>query len=451
MDTLKRVVRVAIPALVPFPFVYGWSFSRAYRTLMRSQWDSLDQLQELQLTKLRRIAQQAYLHVPFYRQAFEARALHPDDFTSLDALAALPLIEKKTLRDHFDRLVADNASRYRPRLSNTSGSTGIPQKFLLDRNNLAFEQATMWRHFDWAGYRYGQRMAVLRGRVVPDDRFFYQPDGTTMVMSSFKLKRETVDHYVAALRQFRPVLIRAYPSVLYFLARLLEQRGVDDIRTRSIITASETLLPHQRACIERVFGCRVYDWYGSGEHVAVISQCPAGQYHVHMEYGIVEYVERPEFSRDGEIAYEIVCTGLNNFSMPLLRYKIGDIVRIRHGERCTCGRAFPVVFAIEGRLDDVLVTPDGRVIPASGMTLAFEFSENIAQAQLYQECVDELVIRVVKTDRYSDQDHQFMLTQVRNRLGSDIRIRVDFVPEIERLPSGKQPFAISKVSLDRAW
>jgi phenylacetate-CoA ligase len=104
-----------------------------------------------------------------------------------------------------------------------------------------------------------------------------------------------------------------------------------------------------------------------------------------------------------------------------------------------------VASGIEGRLDDVLVTPDGRVIPASGMTLAFEFSENIAQAQLYQESAEELVVRLVKTDRYSDQDHRFMLDQLRERLGSAIRIRVDFVSEIERLPSGKQPFAISKV------
>ena len=96
-------------------------------------------------------------------------------------------------------------------------------------------------------------------------------------------------------------------------------------------------------------------------------------------------------------------------------------------------------------MDDVIITPDGRVIPASGMTLAFEFSEAIAQAQLCQESVDELVIRIVKHDSYTEQDHAFVLDQVRSRIGEAMRIRVDYVAQIPRLPSGKQPFAISQV------
>lgn len=96
-------------------------------------------------------------------------------------------------------------------------------------------------------------------------------------------------------------------------------------------------------------------------------------------------------------------------------------------------------------MDDVIITPDGRVIPASGMTLAFEFSEAIAQAQLYQESVDELIVRIVKLDSYTQQDHAFVLDQVRNRIGEAMKVRVDFVEQISRLPSGKQPFAISQV------
>jgi phenylacetate-CoA ligase len=449
VSDLQGSLRRLVKSWIPFPYVFGPTFARVYNALMRSQWSSLEQLEQLQLAKLQELARQAYAHVRYYQRTFDQVGIRPDDITSLDVLAVLPTIGKSTLRDHFDDLTADNASRrYHPVTRHTSGSTGIPQKFLQDRENLTFERATVWRHYDWAGYRYQEPTAILRGKVVPEGGFWYLSDDTTLILSSFKLKSETLDHYIQALRQFRPTLIQAYPSSIYFLARLLERRGVDDIQPRSIMTASETLLPHQRECIERVFNCKVFDWYGSGEHVAIISQCPAGKYHVHMEYGIVEYVERPEFSRAGELAYEIICTGLNNFSMPLLRYSIGDIVRIRDGEECDCGRGLPVVSAIEGRLDDVIVSPDGRVIPASGMTLAFEFIETIAQAQLYQEDIQELVIRVVKTEGYSEEDHQFMLDQVRSRLGDAMRIRVDLVSEIQRLPSGKQPFAISKVRPD---
>lgn len=432
-------------AWIPFPTALGPAFSRVYRSLMQSQWYSQQQLEQLQLSKLQSLVHRAYAHVPKYRQDFDTAGIKPGDITTLQALALLPITGKETLRSCFDELTADNAARYKPSLSHTSGSTGIPQKFLLDRDNLTFEQAAIWRHYDWVGYRYGQRMAILRGVTIPEGRCWHQPNYTRLLLSSFRLKQETVDQYIEALRRFRPALITAYPSSIYFLAQLLQRRGVDDIRPASIMTASETLLPHQRLVIEQVFGCKVFDWYGSGEHVAIISQCPAGKYHVHSEYGLVEYFERPEFARPDELAYEIVCTGLNNFSMPLLRYRIGDIVRVHKNECCDCGRRLPVVSAIEGRLDDVIVTTDGRVIPASGMTLAFEFSENIIQAQLYQEDAERLTIRLVTTDRYAEEDQHFMLRQVRERLGDTLQIQVEFVPEIERLPSGKQPFSISQV------
>jgi phenylacetate-CoA ligase len=448
MSSLRRVARVIAHRWLPFPYSHGRAFAACYAGLMASQWNSREELQEIQLAKLQRLVRHAYEQVPFYRRSFETAGVAPQDVRSLDVLSRLPTFDKQTLRSEFSQLTARNASRFRPVTHHTSGSTGIPQKILHDRQNLTFERATAWRHYDWAGYHHREPMAVLRGVVVPEGRNWYKPNSWTLVLSSFQLKGETLDDYVQALRKFQPALLRAYPSALYFLAQLLERRGVDEIRPRAIVTASESLLPQQRAAIERILGCPILDWYGSGEHVAIISQCPAGKYHVHMEYGIVEYERRPEFDRDQAQAYEIICTGLNNYSMPLLRYRIGDVVHIKQAETCDCGRGLPVVSGIEGRLDDAIITPDGRMIPASGMTLAFEFSEAIAQAQLYQETVDELTIRVVKSPGYSMEDHAFMLDQVRSRIGEAMRIQVEFVDEIPRLPSGKQPFAISKATLD---
>jgi phenylacetate-CoA ligase len=445
MSALRRATRVIFQRLTPFPYAHGRAFATYYASLMASQWNSAEELQDMQLAKLQQLVRHAYQQVPHYRRAMESAGLVPEDCRSLESISRLPTLDKGTLRSEFSQLTAGNAARFRPVTHHTSGSTGIPQKILLDRQNVAFERATAWRHYDWAGYHHREPMAVLRGAVVPEGRNWYKPDPWTLVLSSFRLKSETLEDYVQALRRFRPVLIRAYPSALYFLAQLLERHGVEEIRPRAIVTASESLLPHQRAAIERILGCAILDWYGSGEHVAIISQCPAGKYHVHMEYGIVEYERSPQFDRDGELAYEIICTGLNNYAMPLLRYRIGDIVRLSEGDACDCGRGLPVVSGVEGRMDDVIVTSDGRALPASGMTLAFEFSEAISQAQLVQESIDELIIRIVKLDSYTEQDHAFVLDQVRSRIGETMRLRVDFVDEISRLPSGKQPFAISRV------
>lgn len=425
---------------------YGPKFIKYHKWLMKTQWLPPEELEELQNERLQIIIKLAYENVPYYRIIFDERGLKPKNIQTKEDLKLLPILTKEDVRKHFNELIARDFKKYKPILSHTSGSTGIPMKFYLDKNNLILESAFVSRHWAWMGYSPTEKQAVLRG-AVPNSKEYFLTNGNNLILSSFLLNFKTLDKYIDRMVEFKPKLIRGYPSSLHFFARLLKEKNVFSIRPKAIQTSSETLFPKMREEIEEVFKCKIYDLYGNGEHVSMISECPQGGLHINSEYGIIEFLnEKGDNAKHGELS-EMVCTGLNNFSMPLIRYKIEDIA-IPANKKCSCGRGSPLVESIEGRVDDMIVTPDGGLIPASGMTLAFEFSENIKQCQLVQNKKDELIINIVKSDQYGDKDLKFMLNEVRKRIGNEMKVTVNFVDDIPRTKAGKFRFVISDVKLE---
>jgi phenylacetate-CoA ligase len=138
----------------------------------------------------------------------------------------------------------------------------------------------------------------------------------------------------------------------------------------------------------------------------------------------------------------IVGTGLDNWAMPLIRYKVGDVA-IPISKQCSCGRGYPLVERIVGRIEDYVVTPEGRYI--GRLDHVFKHDLHVVEAQLIQEELDLLLVRVVKDIGYSDKDTSEILHELRNRLGNSMRLEFEFVPRIPREPNGKFRFVVSRV------
>ena len=445
-EVVENVMRRVWSKVMPFPYSHGLQFAKFYKWLMKTQWLPPEELEEIRNERLKIIVKHAYENVPYYRRIFEERSLKPKNIQLKEDLKLLPILTKDDVRKHFNELIAKDFTKYKPVLSHTSGSTGIPMKFYLDKNNLILEHVFVSRHWAWMGCSPKEKQAVLRG-AVPKSKGYFLINGNNLILSSFSLDFRTLNNYINAIVEFKPRLIRGYPSSLHFFVRLLKEKNVFSIRPKAIQTSSETLFPQMREEIEDVFRCKVYDLYGNGEHVSMISECSEEGFHINQEYGVIEFLNEKGYdAKHGELA-EMACTGLNNFSMPLIRYKIGDVA-VPTNKKCSCGRGLPLVEHLEGRIDDLIITPDGRTIPPAGMTLAFEFSENIKQCQLVQNKKDELVINIVKSDQYGEKDHKFMLNEVRKRIGNEMKITVSFVDAIPRTNAGKLRFVVSKAKLE---
>src|SRR2546430_14500760 len=174
-----------------------------------------------------------------------------------------------------------------------------------------------------------------------------------LYLSSFHLAPDLIPLYLDALVRYRIVYIAGYPSSLYALAHEAVRLGRKDVKLTAIYTNAEPVLPEHRAMISEAFQCPVRETYGMTETVAGGSECSAGRMHQWPEIGV------QELGPEGEL----ICTGLLNLEMPLVRYRVGDrgeAPPASDGSICTCGRGLPIMGPVLGRTNDLLLTPDGR-------------------------------------------------------------------------------------------
>lgn len=422
------------------------SLRRARQAIGESQWLPPEGWQALQLEEARSLALHAARRVPYYRELFGRLGVDPLTWRSLDDLYALPELSRDDVIEAGASLLAEGGPWLRFKGS-TSGTTGRAMLGWRDRASIAVEQAFVERQAAWAGYRPGERRAWLRGDpVVPA----HQSDGplwrmnraeNMLMLSSYHLSPGNGAAYIEALERFDPVLLQAYPSSISYLARWLEEhdRVYRGTALRGIVTSSETLSPADRQVITERFGCRVFDWYGAFERVAAIGTCEHGNYHVLEDYGCVE------FEPNGDGTANLIGTGFGNRSMPLIRYRADDVVvPADPGYRCPCGRSFRVVERVLGRVDDVIRTPDGRHVVMLDWIFAGLFG--LMEAQVVQERLDEVRIRIVAGSEFGFADEQALLARALERLGPRVRIRIERVAQIERTRNGKFRQIVSRLS-----
>jgi phenylacetate-CoA ligase len=291
-------------------------------------------------------------------------------------------------------------------------------------------------------------MATFAGRAImlPDRRRppFWRRNiaANQLLLSSYHLGDANLAEYARALARFRPDVIDAYPSSLEPVARHVLQADGPQIRPSAVITSSETLQPHVRELFVRAFAAPVFDHYGAAEMAAFISQCEHGSYHVNPEFGIVEILCGDVPAHPGELG-EIVATGFLNELMPLIRYRTGDLAVPGEGP-CPCGRAFPVIQRIVGRLDDVVITPDGRRI--GRLDPVFKAVTALHAARIVQDRVDHVRVEVVVAGLLAERERVDLVHQLTLRLGPRMGIEVVVVPDIPRTGSGKLRTVVNLLS-----
>lgn len=451
---LKSTIGSAYSKL-PRSLRYGAVFPRATALLEQSQRWSEEQLRAYQWKQLKSVLEHARANVPYYRRVWDECGVSPRDIHSLQDIRKLPLLTKDQAREHKPELVAQN---YRSRLLafNTGGSTGQPLKFYWERGRTrALEHAFMRRQWRWAGFDYGQRSAILRGQTIKEG-IHYDPIDNHLFLSGFNLSERTAPEYLAALRKFHPASIQAYPSAITVLANFMKRHGQGPLEHLTVIlVGSENLYPAQRALLEEVFQCRVYSWYGHAEATCLAGGCEVSDlYHVYSEYGYTELVDeagKPLDWRPG-VKGEIVATGFNNWAMPFIRYRTGDVAVV--GPRtCPCGRHYPLWERIEGRLQEYIVGSDGRLVPLTAFIFgqhyhAFEKTERI---QLVQDCPGAVTVRLMVLGGWTRQDERQLRNEMLRAIGDDWEIRIEYIDSMELTPSGKHRFVIQKLPLHHVW
>jgi phenylacetate-CoA ligase len=191
----------------------------------------------------------------------------------------------------------------------------------------------------------------------------------------------------------------------------------------------------------------VFDFYGLAERVLFATECEAHSgRHLNFEYGLTEIVDGTDHPvKNGKMGV-VVSTSLQNLGMPFIRYKTSDVSQIRN-QFCSCGRHMLLLDDITTKAEDIVVTPDGRMISPSVLTHPFKPMHNIEKSQIIQEEMNHIIIKIVKRPGYSENDTQTLLASFKERVGNDMDIMIEFVDDIPTTKSGKFRWVISKVPL----
>jgi len=424
---------------------------REFERYQKAQWLPRTELEAKSREGLTGLLRWACAQAPYYREFCSQAGLDPARLQA-DDLSVFPLMTKRDLRDRQERFLASGRITSNCLPNATSGSTGVWFEFFVNRATVDLRAGNAMLGDSWTGWLPGDKQAVLwghpregkiarslRGRVVAT--YVHR----SLHLNTYDMDETVLADFAARLRTWQPVMIRGYAAALAFLSEYLTRIGIDIHPPKGIISTAETLTDEYRASIEGCFGCKVINRYGSREFSTVAQQCEqVAGLHVFNDRLHLEIV-RPdgEPCEPGERG-EIVVTSLDNRVMPFIRYRTGDLGRSQDGT-CACGRGFPLLAAVEGRTSELIVGKNGKYYSCLGRRFFGVDIAGIEHMQVIQETLEEIEIRIVPNQGWTEESSAQLTTCVQDLLG-DVHLKISLVEKIPPSPSGKFPFAISKVS-----
>ena len=415
--------------------------------LLKSQWFSKDIIEKNNNDNFIDFFRYAIKRVPYYKNLVNEGKIDPSKINSISDIDKLPILSKEEVRNNTDQLLSDEFNKNDLIAIGTSGTTGKTLKIYISKEARRYAYAFFSRFKKWAQLDEDKINVTFAGRTfLPADSPppFWRKNliSNNYLFSSYHLTEKNFKHYIDGLNKIKPHYIDSYPSAIYILAKYIKKKQLSIFHPKAIITSSETLLDSQRELIEEVFQCPIYDQYGSAEQVVFVSQCEKGAYHIHSEFGHIEFInDEGKTASPGEPG-RLICTGYTNRAMPLIRYDIGD-TGILSDEVCSCGRNFPVIKKIVGRTDDILTMEDGREV--GRLDPVFKGLRSIKEAQIIQQDYSHITLKIVPDDDYDEKDGRAVVLELKKRLGDNVHIDIDIVDEIERTKSGKFRSVISNV------
>jgi len=421
---------------------FGDTFQRRFGELLSSERWSHAEIEAYQDEHLHRLAKYVYEHVPYYRSVMTARKLHPDDIRGRSDLPKLPLLTKEDVRRHASLLRSNIAAPGTLIRRHTSGTTGTSLQFYSTAESIAFQWAVWWRHRNRFGLALNDWHANFTGKlVVPTDQntppyWRWNPFMHQVLLNMHHITPTKVAPIVEFLEQFPTKFFSGYPSIIHALAVTARDRGISlKHRPSYVVTGAEKLLETQRSDIAEFTGAVFTNQYGLSEGCGNASHCERLTYHEDFEFGIVEPLD-PVRNADNSVSARVIMTGFACPEFPLIRYDVGDRAVWESPDKvCSCGRASTVIREIEGRVEDYIITPEGRRIMR--FDYCFKDSTNVREAQVVQRCLGVVVLRIVRRPHYSLKDERHLVDQIHHWISPILSVEFEYLDDIPRENGGK--------------
>jgi len=408
----------------------------------------------LQNKYLEKIIFHSFYNVPYYQKLFTQIGLIKSNQIFWEKFQDIPPLTKKIIKENFQELISKDINKRKWYKNSSGGSTGIPQTFIQDneyRNWALASQNFYFKKFlDVFPFEvknitlWGSERDIFRQRksLISLLAFYLRQE---ILLNTFKISGKDWLKYIEIINKEKPYYIKGYAGSLYQMAKLIDQKKLKIWQPKFIYSSAETLRPFMRKLIERVFKCKVYDFYGSREVGSIAGECKRGKIHIFNFNNFVEVVdEKNQPVKPGKMG-KILITNLHNYSMPLIRYEIGDTAI--WGEKCDCGINTPTLERITGRITDHFKNKKGDLIHGEYFTHLFYFRDWIKSFQVLQKKIDKIIIFFVADEEKKDEIKEIE-EKIKLVMGEDCQIEWRKVKEILPTPQGKFLYTRSLIEND---
>ncbi|MGF1430806.1 phenylacetate--CoA ligase family protein [Kitasatospora sp. LaBMicrA B282] len=417
--------------------------------LRANQERTPEEIAELQFEKLRATVQHAYRTVPYYRRVMDERGIR--DLESPADLRKLPLLSRDVLLNEQQDLLSSEADRDSLQVNYSSGSTGRRAQFQQDLDFRLWMRAHQLRTYEWcSGWQLGDPFVLLWGSEIYWS-FKQLIDRTENLISNrrefntFRLSPQLVSSVLDKLVRFQPHLVSTYSNAMHLIAKEAERRNLQIPGLRAVQGTSEPLPPALRETIGRVLGCDVYDKYGMRETNIVSHEQPGGgPMLIQAENVFVEFIdENGEPCQDGQRG-RMVITTLNNNSMPLIRYETSDLAAPLARTADTT-LPYPCMSSVAGRLQDLILTPDGNHIDAYLFSYLFMRFPEVHWFQVVQSEPDRLQIKVYTPEGLRKGTATELTERIHHHTGYPFKVEFESLRRMPESSTGKFRLCVSEL------
>lgn len=395
---------------------------------------------EKQLLNMNKLLKYVSNTVPYYMEQLDF-----EEIKHLGETTKIPLTNKELMKKDINSFINP---KHRKKLwsGKTSGSTGVPFNYYRDKASMQFEYALYDKlYIFFAGSKKNITARMSGVNIVPVGKknppfWYFIKTFNQLQCSAYHIDSKSVGAYIKAFNSYNVDIGTGYANSWLYLSQFVNEGNEKKRKLKAIITDSEGVSTSEKKEIETAFNCSVYQTYGISETGMVAVQCEKNHYHTFAERCLVEIIDGDGNNIiDGKLG-EIVITDLKSYNSPFIRYRTGDLGSLGN-EDCGCGWHSPYLKELSGRIDDYIITKDGRKLSGGGLTHISKPAKGIIGMQLLQSTPGELMIKVLPGENFEPKSMDDVITLAKDYLG-DMDLDWSVVDKLQKTTSGKTKYII---------
>ena len=435
-------------------FLSGRRIGQYLKEIQLLEKASADEIKQYTEQKLKKLLLYASRNVPYYNKILAENNVVIGETVRLENFSHIPLLTKDIIRQQGENLYSKDHKHRKSYMNTSGGSTGEPVCFLQDKEYDDWNNATKIYFNNVLGKQlgepeikfWGSDRDILEGTLTVKDRLINLLCNRKF-FNSYQLNDLLLRDLVELNNKFKAKAYWSYMESALELADFLSSNNIPFYSPEIVISTIGPLTQPVKEKIEAGMGCKVYNQYGSREVGVIACQCKEQKgLHTFPWWNHVEVV-----GADGNTVENgqgnVVVTTLHNYSMPLLRYEIGDVA-VMGSNNCLCGRKTVVLDNVIGRTLGYFKNADGTRVHSHFIVQALFFRNWIQRFQVIQEAFDRVVILIEPKDgaKPNEDDLADIKSKTQVIMGSDCAIETRIVDKIERSQSGKFVYTICKIT-----